>query len=661
MTNSTPETSENNTNFNEPVKQQATSVLDSVLDKESKPKKPCWQRKRYWFLAFLVVAIWFTMIPSCPKKITLESHFITEPRTADGRQVDYFRFFEEQQLEMLKNPDENGFRLVLQALGPFVLEQWSLAEHCDWSDMLVEKSSSDLQNEKDYASIWFKKSWTPLCEKMNLDPRRKPDFFDSYKTMNFFSYLGEHGILGNEERIEEGYSAGKKVDQETLTIYYNKLIESPWKADDNPQAAKWLEEMKPLFDLYAKAVRMPTFVCYHQNSFRDQENSGLYMILLPDIQSQREFGGRLPSLRANFRIANGDIDGAIEDIETMLYNAKHLTGANAQCFVIVLVGNAIHQVAEKAILNLLKYGNPTEEQLARLDGIVRSFSDFIPIKDHPLWKIEKVFYYDLIDRLLNGLMNDDLDIIIENDAERDYLKNVSLLLKLPLDSNIVRQQCYYWLQKTDEYYQTPDPAKSKELKQLLDDNQKVLENYKMHYWHPSWLLINVRSKMIGDILGRIICQTSSAKQVQLETQSQNILTLTGIALDRYRLKNGHYPDSLDALVPEFLPTVPIDPWTQKTPLIYAKKFVKRAPEEEGEKLQTKDQVETTTELQTTQTSSESAQTETISDKIAIETVEQYKQYILYSVGQDLIDNKLEGQNLENENISLDINFKRFEK
>lgn len=657
MTNSIPEISENETNFNEPVQQQATSVLDNVLDKESKPKKPCWRRKRYWGLAFFLIAIWFTMIPSCPKKITQESHFITELRTADGKQVDYFRFFEEHQLEMLKNPEENGFRLVLQALGPFVLEQWSLTEHCDWSDMLVEKSPSDPKTSKDYAPIWFKKSWTPLCEKMNLDPRRKPDFFDSYKTMNFFSYLGEHGILGNEERIEDGYSAGKRVDEETLHIYYNKLIESPWKADDNPQAAKWLEGMKPLFDLYAKAVRMPTFVCYHQKSLEDPDNSGLYAILLPDIQSQREFGGRLPSLRANFRIANGDIDGAIEDIETMLYNAKHLTGANAQCLVIFLVGNAIYRVADKAILNLLKYGNPTEEQLARLDGIVRSLSDFIPVKDHPLRKIEKVFYFDLINRLLNGSMNNDLDIIIENDAKGDYLKNVSLLLKLPLDSNIVWQRCYYWLQKIDEYFQTSDPAKSKELQQLLDDNQNVFENYKMHSWRPSWLLINVRSKMMGDLLGRIICQTSTAKLVKLETQSQYLLTLTGIALDRYRLKNGHYPDSLDALVPEFLPIVPIDPWTQKTPLIYAKKSVEGKLEEE--KLQTKDQAETTTELpQTTQASSESAQTETAPDKIAVETVEQY---ILYSVGPDLIDNKWESQNLENENKSPDIHFKRFEK
>ncbi len=43
--------------------------------------------------------------------------------------------------------------------------------------------------------------------------------------------------------------------------------------------------------------------------------------------------------------------------------------------------------------------------------------------------------------------------------------------------------------------------------------------------------------------------------------------LAGIALELYRRKHGHYPDSLDALVPTYLPEVPLDRFTGK-PLHY---------------------------------------------------------------------------------------------
>ncbi len=38
-------------------------------------------------------------------------------------------------------------------------------------------------------------------------------------------------------------------------------------------------------------------------------------------------------------------------------------------------------------------------------------------------------------------------------------------------------------------------------------------------------------------------------------------TVTGIAVERYRLRHGSLPDSLESLVPEFLETLPIDPYT----------------------------------------------------------------------------------------------------
>ncbi len=55
---------------------------------------------------------------------------------------------------------------------------------------------------------------------------------------------------------------------------------------------------------------------------------------------------------------------------------------------------------------------------------------------------------------------------------------------------------------------------------------------------------------------------------QYSAQAKQSLSQTGIALERYRLKTGAYPSSLEKLVPEFLPSVPRDAFTESSPLIY---------------------------------------------------------------------------------------------
>ena len=47
-----------------------------------------------------------------------------------------------------------------------------------------------------------------------------------------------------------------------------------------------------------------------------------------------------------------------------------------------------------------------------------------------------------------------------------------------------------------------------------------------------------------------------SRTLGMETQSQ--LAVTALALERYRLRHGTFPQTLDALVPEFLSTVPVD-------------------------------------------------------------------------------------------------------
>jgi hypothetical protein len=46
-----------------------------------------------------------------------------------------------------------------------------------------------------------------------------------------------------------------------------------------------------------------------------------------------------------------------------------------------------------------------------------------------------------------------------------------------------------------------------------------------------------------------------------ELRAEATLAMTAVALRRHRLEHGTYPPSLDALVPAYLPALPIDPFT----------------------------------------------------------------------------------------------------
>jgi len=58
-----------------------------------------------------------------------------------------------------------------------------------------------------------------------------------------------------------------------------------------------------------------------------------------------------------------------------------------------------------------------------------------------------------------------------------------------------------------------------------------------------------------------------SSQRYFEMKIANVLLRTGIALERHRLAHGRHPESLAALVPDFLPEVPLDPCDGK-PLRY---------------------------------------------------------------------------------------------
>lgn len=100
---------------------------------------------------------------------------------------------------------------------------------------------------------------------------------------------------------------------------------------------------------------------------------------------------------------------------------------------------------------------------------------------------------------------------------------------------------------------TPWPVVSQQIQTNLDGFEAVISNPMTRYRH----LVS------GIALPNYIRAGSNC----IRNETQRRLTITAIALERFRLRHGKLPAELDTLVPQFISAVPIDPMSAK-PLRY---------------------------------------------------------------------------------------------
>ncbi len=110
---------------------------------------------------------------------------------------------------------------------------------------------------------------------------------------------------------------------------------------------------------------------------------------------------------------------------------------------------------------------------------------------------------------------------------------------------------------------------------LLDLEKRVNQPYYKIKWQARNALTSASAEertresvpWYAKISGWQLVNFQSAFLKESTLEAMMLTTKAGLACKIYRMKTGHYPESLDALVPEFLDAVPLDPFTGQ-PLIY---------------------------------------------------------------------------------------------
>ena len=479
---------------------------------ETNPSQPSKQTvrsetRRFWkklFLGGLVLlclfgfVVWICLFHEVPLEISPETTYITEPLTADGRQVDYFRAIELMRYPPNMKTDENGFRMIIRAIG-------------------VGKESAGIS----YAT-------SQIYEKLGLDPAVPPTmtFEDPLEFIQRYvdNLPSEEPESVDPETIGSmpgeglpgmgpmGWSSDRYVEKPDPEEELEEKITRPWTAEELPMMTEWLKANEPAIDLIAKAARQPSFVIPW---FRENEGEPLQALMLSELMRPKFFAIALAA-RANYRIAQGNLDGAIDDIIACKAIGRH-AGHNG-CMIEWLNGSVIERIAANIGIAASRKKQPTEVQLQRLlDIYIQTSSPKIPPREdlNVAIRIERYMTLDAAQKFSQANATEKREIL-------DFLGDP------PTAMHTFAHFGYNW----NTFMETINHAY---------DHPETIYNVSLSF-STNLLFPNYRSEFIGKLFVRILdpgADTLHGAVNQAECRDQ--LQAITLALLIYEKQYGHLP------------------------------------------------------------------------------------------------------------------------
>ena len=528
-------------------------------------KKKFWTRRRVIVTLLVLFGVYWFCFRGVSLRISPETTKITEPRTADGRQVDYFAA-----LVSLSDPkvppEENGFRMIAEALGRIPFENVNLGY------------------------------WTEMCQILDLDPLAPPTTAYYKKMRNLYeaanAELGITTPLDDPERIAaqpegtpEDWPSLWKVEPEVqpwLQAKFEQTQENPWTGEDDlfmPFMEQYIWEITPVLDLLGKAVRKEVYYIPLLPEIKNKNEAGAILdILLPCIQSQREFARDL-SRRIMYYLGKGELDKAIEDTITIFRLGQHLQKENL--VVVRAVGNVIQwNIGFPAAVHIFRDPNLTREQIERiateLDSLPKkgSISDLVLAGEYTMYStISALSRREYAFNVFSG------EVIYGEPKMKPIL---DWLNYYGYDWNTVSRVAGKFYDQQTAAMNEPDPFRRKKMKEKLLAETIQIDQRRVQlasYWRM--IFVPTRSRMMGDSIGSYYAFFLQNNLDNLLSQGEAAVLLLRVAgaLELYHKEEGRYPDRLEKLQGKY--EVPGDPCSE-THELFRYRLEERGADESGQ-------------------------------------------------------------------------------
>lgn len=449
-----------------------------------------------------------------PVKVTIskETTYITEPRRPDGY-PDYIRYFDEK-LRQGVTPDNNATILLLRSIG---LDDLPEEQHAEFFKRL---GIDPLPANGDYLV-----DWTPYSKRFSA----------------------------------KDWPAVPADRQTTPQEYFEALDEvarsQPWKRDEFPAMARWLDAHERQIDLLVAASKRPKM--YAPIVTKDNDQS-LIAALLPLAHHSR-LAARVLVTRAMYRAGNGEMDEAIDDLMAC-HRLARLAGEEPTLLsgLVAIAMNHLALGAEQALIAREAFSPKQRFRLRKeLDQIPP-----LPSMADRLDQGERLAYLDIVCGMPRGITK-----IIDRRAAADPFSGIAHVIAEQtlggvIDWNIPLKTGNEWYDRIVKIGRIDDRKQQQQKFDVLEKDIRAL--------HPAAnspkLAISAilapratASQQIANVLiSMLFPATDAAFTVERRNQTNRSLVVLGLSLADYRDEHQRFPDRLDQLVPKHMERVPID-------------------------------------------------------------------------------------------------------
>lgn len=429
-------------------------------------------------------------------EISRNTTFLTKPLADDGL-PDYSKYLLDQMRKGV-TPENNGAIPFLQAMWPAEIDVAHRAVLCAELGMEVPHTDGMIEPYSDPELREQIEEWL-----LKLHP-------------------------GNE------YDAARQDLQAELNSY---VIESPWRADDLPPLAEWLESHRREFDLLLEAAAREKYYLPSPTFLMDPKASW-FATLLPHQQTLRS-AVRSLSVRANYYIASGDLPAAWQDCMAIY---KLSDTPKRQFLVSEIISIACEVHANRTVMELLA----SDELSPELAREIRDFLAGRPLRHN-----------------MRGCINESerfcfITTVIELSGEREPSEATLFELgslpavtsRVATDWNVVLQTGNKWYDQLGEALDQPTPGQRQQAVDKVFGRFDQLIAKSPQKMVGGALSRRTRSRAIGDALAALLLPAvDSVMGAEYRANDQLQLRQLAAELAVYHSEHDQFPESL-AVLPE---------------------------------------------------------------------------------------------------------------
>ena len=382
-------------------------------------------------------------------------------------------------------------------------------------------------------------------------------------------------LLGMEPPPEKGdylvdfykYLRGEGVDPSDSDAYeeHVKAGEGPWKKEDHPRVAAWLEENDKPLALVAEAARRPHYFSPIVIPEEDGVPGGLVAVLLPHVQQQREFARTLVA-RAMLRLGEGATEAAWQDLVTCMKLGR-LSG-HGSTIIEGLVGIAIESVGREGTVVLLHHAPPDRKTAA---AYLRDLAA-LPERAKMVEAIDVTERYMFLDSTLMLARGDfELTELMAAGPSPPARSAIMKMLAIGIDWDETLKMGNRFYDRFVAALREEDRDRRGELLgEVHEDLDKMAESVSSPTTIAAMILAGKdRPQIVGRQMGRVLCSlllpalSAVAHAEERSIQKAGMLRVA-VALAAWRKGHDGYPMKLTALVPDYIDELPADRFTGKS-------------------------------------------------------------------------------------------------